>query len=65
MKAMNTEKFVVTPKNGKYVNFHCNFNGTMAEAEEYAQKHNYGGGIDVFIPSIRVRNNKESRRLRD
>jgi hypothetical protein len=62
---MNTEKFVVMPKGNKYINLSHRFSGTMKEAEQYATAHNFGGGVDVFIPSIRVRSNKEDHCLRD
>ena len=48
----NTEKLVVykhPTRKGLYYNHNLDFEGTATEAKEYAQRHNFGGGVELFI----------------
>jgi hypothetical protein len=49
---MNTEKMVIWEKNNKsstpkYFNNVLGFKGSIEEAQEYAIRHNFGGGVEI------------------
>jgi hypothetical protein len=45
---MNTEKMVIVERNGEYINRVLNFKGSLEDAFDFAEKHNFGGGVEIL-----------------
>lgn len=45
---MNTEKMIIVEKNGEYINRLLGFRGSLEGAMEFAEEHNFGGGVEIW-----------------